>query len=562
MHRGAADLPRRRLIVTRRCVLLSAIAFVTVGVGIGVSLHNKYYAELINSAKLIYLPEMEVKDTLWTMEDIWKYIEEEFLHRWATHTRLGQSHTVGIPRIRLIFTKEGSCAYHVKGRSCYSKIDFNKDTFAQVRRKKVWLRPNILNPNCFANVSAEAMEPRYVDDAEVDDFYSVSCFRCVYPPNGHVVDIPKAVLAGETLGNFETMCVQRIVRKLADFFLDESTRFIQFEFLVHDDPSDLYILITLAFERLEDKNWWPTLRFEAIYIRGLLSRGNYHGFEDDVQMWIIPALVSVLSAAIAIGVLQLVRMTHLSFSHGLKLFLCLLSFIMGVVEIHWGLQAIYAFEEVLDTALKNASSPAQQNLLSLQNRTTFMRSRQAHFPTASFVKYNRLLSLTNSLLPLVFLLQFLLYEDYLLGPVTKIIKSVRLLTERSAGLIFYFFFVIAVLGLMAHITLGECSRNFRDWPSSFFGIIDFFTNRINLTEVFDCKPTWAPIFFLIVISMKFFFLANFLRMCIGLGAEVDRKEKHEKEEKNMFEELEKTPLSQENQECLIMLSEYLRKAKM
>ncbi|XP_069979157.1 uncharacterized protein [Penaeus vannamei] len=557
---------QRRLIATRRCVVLSAAAFAVVAVGIVVDFRSADHLQLIESAKLIYAPEMEVKGRPWSMKDIWNYVENDFLHKWATHSKLGQAHTVGIPRIRMIHTDNGTCKYHVKGRSCYGNIDFSKDTFAQVRREKDWLKPNVLHPHCLAKVPVEAMEPRYVDDAEVDVFSSVTCSMCSYPPNGHVVDIPKAVLTGETTGHFETMCVRRIVRKLTDFYLDESTRLIQFEFLVHDDASDLYILISFGFEGLVERQWWPTLRFESIYIRGMLSRGNYHGLEDDVQTWIIPALISLSSAAVAIGVLQLIRITHMSCLHCLKLILCAIAFVLGILMIHWGLQGIYDFEELLDEASKAAPKSEQQYLENLQNRSAYMRSRQTHLPIASFVKYSRFINTSNSTLPLVLLLQFLLYEDYLLGSVTSIILGMKLLTKRATNLVIYFLFVLAVLALMATMTLSECSMKFVDWLSSFFSIVDLFTSKMLLGELTDCKPKWAPVLYAIIVSLKFFFLGHFLRMCIGLGAEVEKRkrreamqEKREHDEMKVIEELQKRPLTKENRECLVKLSECLRK---
>lgn len=544
----------KRMALNRRCVIISFAVYLVLITQLILG-SSSWYFRVIESAKMYYFPNGKTTThRIWKMDDIRKYLEADILQKWILHPTLGHAQTVGMPRIRLIHTKNDSCAYPVEDRICFDKIDFNKDTFTQVEQEKEWFRPNVEHAHCLARVPLETMEPRYVEDAKVSDVYSITCYRCVYPQNGHVMDLPKPVLTEETLDHFKSMCLLRLVRRLMDFYVDPSTRFMQFEFLVYDDPSDLYILITFAFEGLEAMYWWPNFRFEPIYIRGMLLRGNYHGFEDDLHVWISPVLISLMMVVKAATVFQLLLSNDGAFSrHSFDLIVCGVSLIICTLKIYWAVKAVNDFEELLNNAYEYAPATIQKNLNSLHDRAAYMRSRQAHFPIASFVKYNQLINAANICLSILLLFQFMLYEDYIVKIVTICIISVRNCIRN----IVYLICTYMAFALIAQVLLSHCSYTFTDWSSSLFTVFDFSVILWNADVLYDCEQLGTVALTIIFPLILFYQIIYFISATM---AELAKLRELEKSRKVPREDNVKTVMPDiESKVCLSLLHTYLKK---
>ncbi|XP_053637658.1 polycystin-2 [Cherax quadricarinatus] len=464
-----------------------------------------------------------------SLEEVAKFQDEGLFARWLSHPGLGLVSTVGLPRVRLLFAKVGSCLYPVGGKPCARRFDFEEDLYQQVERRKQWDKPDIQDIHC-VSVDNGTIGIIYTEDAGLGNLLSSACFRCQYPRNGYVLDIPKPDLRRETYGHYHKMCLSSVGSKVIHYYLDDTTRLIQYDFTVYDEMSDVYVRVTLAFENLDMRQWWFVYSIETAYFRGFCGRGNYHGLSDDAKTLLLPLLTILLTCCIAGFIVRLAMITRRPYGrHAFKLLLCAAAIGLCACRVYFNVEAALQFDSMVQQAYNEAPPETQAKLTTRESRAEYLRSQFRHLPFARLVQHNRYAREAAVGMLLLTVLQICLYNNYHWNNVTVIIVSVRRAVRYVLGFLVCFFVVNFFFAVVGHTMFGKCSASFSEKTVAYLRVFSFqLVGGLEHQDLERCRPVWGPIFYVVSVLVLSVVLFNFTyEYMLGVMSEVRQQRAQE-----------------------------------
>lgn len=472
----------------------------------------------------------------WSTESVSLYQQERLFHAWLTHPGLGLADMVGLPRVRVLFASPGSCLYPLHRKPCTRRLDFESDIHWQTDHRKVWSRQDVEGIHCVTSSGGVGLN--HTLDAGLGLLPTRACFNCYYPPSGHILDLPKPDLTRETFGHYDKMCLSRIGKKLMDYFVDDTARLIQYDFSLYDEVNEMYVRVTVAFERLDLKRWWPISKVETYYFRGVFTRGNYHGFIDDLKTVLLPLLTCLLACCLAYCVLQLARNTRTSYGqHGLRLFLCAAAIGLCICRVYYHVGAAKVFDKMLDDAYRDAP-PEMQSRLKTQEE--YLRQHPSHLPLHTVFRQEGHARDAATLLVLVTIVQFCLYDNYFSQRVTLIIVAVRRACSYTLTFVCFFFMLSLVFAVIGHVMFGKCMLAFSGKMMALLEIFNFqIAGELESEELARCDPVWGPVFHVTFIIVLLLLMVNLtFEYVLGVISEVRRQKKWEMEAEERDRRLE------------------------